>query len=92
MNLAAQSAPPTPGMSVTQRLTGLVRSLFALRYRLIMGGLGLIFEPLQKLIGPKAMPYLFVIPNFALFIIFAIIPIFLNFVYSVTGGTALLPL
>ncbi|MBK8033443.1 MAG: sugar ABC transporter permease [Chloroflexi bacterium] len=91
MNLAADSAPHTPGPSLSARITGPLSSLFSLLYRLIMGSLGLIFDPLQKLIGTKAMPYLFVIPNLVLFIIFALIPIFMNFVYAVTGGTALLP-
>ncbi|MBL8130961.1 MAG: sugar ABC transporter permease [Anaerolineae bacterium] len=56
-----------------------------------MNALGLIFEPLQRLVGIKGMPYLFVIPNLALFIIFAIIPILLNLVYAFTGGTSLFP-
>ncbi len=92
MNLSAERAPQVPGISTIGRLTGgLAGGLFSLLYRLLMGGLGLIFDPLQKLIGTKGIPYLFVIPNFVLFVIFAIIPIILNFVYAVTGGTALLP-
>lgn len=91
MSLSNEHAPQNPSISIIERLTGVLGSLFSLLYRLFMGGLGLIFDPLQKLIGIKAIPYLFVIPNFVLFAIFAIIPILLNFVYAVTGGTALLP-
>jgi len=43
----------------------------------------------QRLVGLKGMPYLFILPNLAFFGLFVIIPLFVNFVYSTTGGTEL---
>lgn len=91
MNLSTQRAPQDLNVSIVNRLTSPFNSLLGLLYRGLMGVLGLIFDPLQKLFGIKAMPYIFVIPNLVLFAIFAIIPIGLNFIYAVTGGSALLP-
>lgn len=45
----------------------------------------------QKLLGVKAMPYVFIIPNLVIFLIFAIVPIIINFYYAVTSGEAILP-
>jgi alpha-1,4-digalacturonate transport system permease protein len=91
MNMSSEHAAHDSALSPVEWLSNAVNNLLSLLYRLFMGMLGLIFEPLQKMFGVQAMPYLFMIPNLILFVIFAIIPILLNFVYAVTGGTALLP-
>ena len=44
---------------------------------------------LQKLMGIKAMPYIFLLPNLAFFGIFVVLPLFINFAFSFTGGTQL---
>ncbi|MBK9123072.1 MAG: sugar ABC transporter permease [Chloroflexi bacterium] len=46
-----------------------------------------IFRPLQGIIGAKRMPYVFVLPNLAVFVIFILVPMILNFAYAFTGGT-----
>lgn len=46
---------------------------------------------LQRLIGAGRMPYVFVLPNLLIFGTFVVIPLFINFYYSITGGTALFP-
>jgi alpha-1,4-digalacturonate transport system permease protein len=46
---------------------------------------------IQRLIGERRMPYVFVLPNLLIFGTFVVIPLFINFAYSVTGGTALFP-
>lgn len=51
--------------------------------------LGLPFELLQKIIGQARMPYAFLVPNLAFFGIFVIIPLFINYHYSLSGGTDL---
>jgi alpha-1,4-digalacturonate transport system permease protein len=51
----------------------------------------LIFGSLQKLIGLKAMPYVFVLPNLLIFGIFILFPMLLNFRYAFTGGTSFFP-
>ena len=44
--------------------------------------------PLQKLIGIKGVPYMFVLPNLLIFGIFILYPMVLNFAYAFTGGAA----
>ncbi len=46
---------------------------------------------LQRLIGERRMPYVFLLPNLLFFGLFVFAPIGINFVYSVTGGPALFP-
>lgn len=55
----------------------------------IMGAFDLIMSPLQRLIGSKNMPYVFVLPNLIIFGIFVFYPVLMNFYYSMTGGSAL---
>ena len=42
---------------------------------------------LQRLVGIRSMPYVFVAPNLAFFGLFVVVPLFINFAYSFTGGT-----
>jgi len=51
----------------------------------------LIFGTLQRLIGTKHMPYIFVLPNLLIFGIFILFPMLLNFVYAFTGGASFFP-
>jgi alpha-1,4-digalacturonate transport system permease protein len=44
------------------------------------------FNPLQKLIGMRRMPYFFVLPNLLVFSVFALLPMLLNFGYAFTSG------
>lgn len=50
-----------------------------------------LFGILQRLIGIRGMPYLFVLPNLLIFGIFILFPMLLNFVYAFTGGTEFFP-
>ncbi len=50
-----------------------------------------VFGFLQRLIGIRGMPYLFVLPNLLIFGIFILFPMLLNFVYAFTGGTEFFP-
>ncbi len=58
---------------------------------LIVSALDLFFGTLQRLIGIRAMPYVFVLPNLLIFGIFILFPMLLNFVYAFTGGTEFFP-
>lgn len=51
----------------------------------------LIFGTLQRWIGLRGMPYVFVLPNLLIFGIFILFPMLLNFVYAFTGGTEFFP-
>ncbi len=53
----------------------------------IVDALDLIFRPIQRLIGARRMPYIFVLPNLLVFGIFIVLPMILNFFYALTGGT-----
>jgi alpha-1,4-digalacturonate transport system permease protein len=58
---------------------------------LIVSIMDWIFGPLQRLIGIKGMPYVFVLPNLLIFGIFILFPMLMNFVYAFTGGTNFFP-
>lgn len=45
---------------------------------------------LQRILGIKRMPYIFVAPNMVLFAVFVFLPVVLAFGYAFTGGTNLL--
>jgi alpha-1,4-digalacturonate transport system permease protein len=45
------------------------------------------FWPVRILFGLGAMPYFFILPNLAFFGLFVVVPLFINFAFSVTGGT-----
>jgi len=53
--------------------------------------LDLFFGTLQRWIGIRGMPYVFVLPNLLIFGIFILFPMLLNFVYAFTGGTDFFP-
>lgn len=46
---------------------------------------------IQRVIGARRMPYVFLLPNFVFFGLFVFLPIAINVVFSVTGGPALFP-
>ncbi|MBH5398644.1 sugar ABC transporter permease [Bradyrhizobium sp. CNPSo 4010] len=54
-----------------------------------------LFDPpmrwVQRMIGARRMAYVFLLPNFVFFGLFVFLPIGINIVFSVTGGTALFP-
>ena len=68
-----------------------VEGLLQLPWNCSMRALELPMRALQRLIGPHRMPYVFVLPNLLFFGTFVIIPLFINFYYSFTGGTELFP-
>jgi alpha-1,4-digalacturonate transport system permease protein len=55
----------------------------------------LLVEPLmagiQRLIGARRMPWVFLFPNLLAVVLFALLPVFINIYYSVTGSDRLLP-
>lgn len=77
------SAPLSPGQRLGQ--------WFFRLYSLVMSALDIVFDPLQRLIGAKRMPYVFVLPNLLIFGVFVLFPMLLNFYYAFTGGVALRP-
>ena len=60
---------------------------------LVMDRLGqlldLPFRAIQRLGGLRLMPYVFLVPNLGFFGLFVVIPLFVNFAFSFTGGVNL---
>ncbi len=56
-----------------------------------MNAIDLLLGPLQRLLGIQRMGYVFLVPNMAIFGIFVLFPMFLNFYYSGTIGRELFP-
>ncbi len=57
--------------------------------RVLFGLLETPFRALQRILGIGRMPYIFLLPNLAFFGIFVIVPLIINFAFSVTGGDEL---
>ncbi len=78
-----KQAANTVGDRIEQAFSALV-NLFFWPFELVFGFL-------QRLIGVRGMPYLFVLPNLLIFGIFILFPMLLNFVYAFTGGIEFFP-
>ena len=64
-------------------------SILNVPFTLLMNAIDLIMWPIQKIIGVRRMPYIFLIPNLIFFGLFVIIPLGVNLLFSITGGTEL---
>ncbi len=73
------------------RAKNAVSGFFSWIYDLITSLMDLIFGTIQRLIGVRGMPYIFVLPNLLIFGIFILFPMLLNFVYAFTGGASFFP-
>jgi alpha-1,4-digalacturonate transport system permease protein len=69
-------------------LVGRVLSFFQ---DLVVSLVDVVFSFIQRLVGVRGMPYVFVMPNLLIFGIFILFPMLLNFVYAFTGGTDFFP-
>ncbi|MEL6208313.1 MAG: sugar ABC transporter permease, partial [Pseudomonadota bacterium] len=77
----AQESDQTTGDRVASFVGAPVRVLFRL--------LETPLSAIQRGIGIKRMPWIFLLPNLVFFGLFVILPLFINFFYSLTGGTQL---
>ena len=64
-------------------------SILNVPFALLMNVIDLIMWPIQKIIGVRRMPYIFLLPNLIFFGLFVIIPLGVNLLFSITGGTEL---
>ena len=74
-----------------QRLFAGLNSALASIVDLLIGLVDLIFVPIQKVVGMKGIPYVFVLPNLLIFGIFILFPMLLNVVYAFTGSAEFFP-
>ncbi len=65
--------------------------LFAKPLSLLMRLIDWPMSALQRLIGERRMAYAFLLPNIVFFGLFVFLPLIINVVFSVTGGTELFP-
>jgi alpha-1,4-digalacturonate transport system permease protein len=76
----------------TKRVRNLFSRALSPLYELFVSILDMLFGTLQRLVGVRGMPYVFVLPNLLIFGIFILFPMLLNFIYAFTGGANFLPL
>ena len=72
-------------------LGGLIGRGASALYAGAMSLLGVVLEPLQRVVGVRRMPWVFLLPNLLIFGLFILFPVFLNLYISLTGGTELFP-
>lgn len=58
---------------------------------ILLDGVGLLMDAIQKRIGVRRMAYIFVLPNMLFFSTFSLLPILINFYYAFTAGAKPLP-
>ncbi len=71
----------------SQRVQGIIR----LPWLYAMRAIDIPMRGIQRVVGERRMPYVFLLPNLLFFGAFVIIPLLINFQYSLTGGTQLFP-
>jgi alpha-1,4-digalacturonate transport system permease protein len=64
---------------------------FSAFFNALIGITDIFFSFVQRVVGLRGMPYIFVLPNLLIFGIFILFPMLLNFVYAFTGGTEFFP-
>lgn len=75
----------------TKMASDLIGQALSALFNLVLSPFELVFSLLQRLIGIRSMPYLFVLPNLLVFGIFIIFPMGLNVYYAMTTGDQLFP-
>jgi alpha-1,4-digalacturonate transport system permease protein len=70
---------------------GRFEAALQLPWKVAMRALEVPMRGVQRLVGERRMPYVFLLPNLLIFGTFVVIPLFIDIYYSVTGGTALFP-
>ena len=75
----------------TQAIRDWISRPFYALLNLAISAVDIVFGVLQRWIGIRGVPYLFVLPNLLIFGIFILFPMLLNFVYAFTGGTEFFP-
>ena len=64
-------------------------SSLALPFRLLMGTLNVPMAAVQRRFGIGGMGAVFLAPNMLIFSVFVLVPVAINVIYSLTGGTAI---
>ncbi|MBO6552787.1 MAG: sugar ABC transporter permease [Roseitalea sp.] len=83
--MALNDVAPSEPVTLTDR----AKAAAAWPIKLLATVLDVPFRFLQRIFGIGAMPYFFILPNMIFFGTFVVLPLFINFAFSVTGGTNL---
>jgi len=75
----------------TRSIGRLIDGAFSALLNALTGVTDIFFSFVQRVVGLRGMPYIFVLPNLLIFGIFILFPMLLNFVYAFTGGTEFFP-
>ena len=81
----------TPIGRTTRSVGNWLNRIFSPFFNFIISATDLFFGTLQRWVGIRGMPYVFVLPNLLIFGIFILFPMLHNFVYAFTSGTEFLP-
>ena len=78
-------------VAVPEKLTlsARISALFGWPVQLLFRLLDIPLKWVQRLVGIQGMPWVFLLPNLGFFGIFVVIPLGINFAFSLTGGTEL---
>ena len=60
-------------------------------FNALIGITDIFFSLVQRVVGLRGMPYIFVLPNLLIFSIFILFPMLLTFFYSFAGGIEFFP-
>jgi alpha-1,4-digalacturonate transport system permease protein len=85
------ATPPRRKPSRDQAAPNPIAGLWGSFTNILLNLFDAIMIPLQNRVGVKGMAYVFVLPNLAIFGIFIMLPMLLNFYYAFTGGQNLFP-
>lgn len=88
---AAESHKNTWSHPTPRNLANLIGQLFLRAYTALMIGVEFLVNPLQRWLGARRMAWFFLLPNMIIFSVFVLFPMLLNFYYSGTSGTRLMP-
>ena len=66
-----------------------IKSVAAWPVRAVLNAFEIPMRAIERVVGIKRMPYVFLLPNLIFFGAFVIVPLLISLVYSVTGGTEL---
>lgn len=90
MTVRASRAPAWSYFS-PRKLKAHLEALSGIVFGWIMRLIEFVIDPIQRVLGVRRMAYFFLVPNMAIFGIFVLFPMLLNFYYSGTSGTRLFP-
>ena len=76
--------------TIRNKIKNFFITAFKIPFGFLMQTIDIIMWPIQKIIGVRNMPYIFLLPNLIFFGLFVIVPLGVNVAFSISGGDELL--